>query len=31
VWLKMSGDSFLPKTAAGPGGAERVTSLNESL
>ncbi|MEO7826061.1 MAG: protein translocase subunit SecF [Allosphingosinicella sp.] len=31
VWLKMSGDSFLPKTAGGPGGAERVTSLNESM
>jgi preprotein translocase subunit SecF len=31
VWLKVSGDSFLPKTASGPGGAERVTSRNESL
>jgi preprotein translocase subunit SecF len=32
VWLRVSGDSFLPKTAAsGPGGAERVTSRNESM
>jgi preprotein translocase subunit SecF len=31
VWLKVSGDSFLPKTASGPGGAERVTSRNETL
>src|SRR3954471_6689997 len=31
VWLGVSGDSFLPKTASGPGGAERVTSRNESM
>ena len=30
VWLRVSGDSFLPKTNVGPGGAERVTSRNES-
>jgi preprotein translocase subunit SecF len=29
VWLGVSGDSFLPRTASGPAGAERVTSLNE--
>jgi preprotein translocase subunit SecF len=32
VWLGVSGDSFLSKTApGGTGGAERVTSLNESM
>jgi preprotein translocase subunit SecF len=32
VWLRVSGDSFLPRTAtAGPGGGERVTSRNESM
>jgi preprotein translocase subunit SecF len=31
VWLRVSGDSFLPKTTSGPGGGERVTSRNESL
>lgn len=30
VWLGVSGDSFLPKTNVGPGGAERVTSRNET-
>jgi preprotein translocase subunit SecF len=30
VWLGVSGDSFLPKTNVGPGGAERVVSRNES-
>ena len=29
VWLRVSGDSFLPRTNAGPGGAERITSRNE--
>jgi preprotein translocase subunit SecF len=29
VWLRVSSDSFLPKTAA-PGSAERVTSRNEA-
>jgi preprotein translocase subunit SecF len=29
VWLGVSGDSFLPRTSTGPGGGERVTSLNE--
>ena len=29
VWLRVSGDSFLPRTSAGPGGAERVASRNE--
>lgn len=29
VWLRVSGDSFLPRTNVGPGGAERITSLNE--
>jgi preprotein translocase subunit SecF len=31
VWLRVSGDSFLPRTATGPGGAERVTSRNEGV
>jgi preprotein translocase subunit SecF len=31
VWLRVSGDSFLPRSTVGPGGAERVTSRNESM
>jgi preprotein translocase subunit SecF len=31
VWLRVSGDSFLPKTTTGPGGGERITSRNESM
>ncbi|MBV8685813.1 MAG: protein translocase subunit SecF [Alphaproteobacteria bacterium] len=29
VWLRVSSDSFLPKTGSGPAGAERVPSRNE--
>jgi preprotein translocase subunit SecF len=29
VWLGVSGDSFLPRTSVGAGGAERVASYNE--